>query len=309
MNATVSADDKFIGSRSAGEIAANGSSAGQAVLLIPADTLPGSYYVVARTDWNGTIAETIETNNDRSAGVIKIGGDLVLTSVVTSGPLMAGGPISVTDTTRNQGGAAVGESTTAFYLSSNAVYDATDQVLGSRTVSALAASASSTVQTGLVVPAGTAAGTYYIIGVADANGLILESLENNNTRSSAAVQVGPDLVVSALSGPSSGVAGTSISVTATTKNQGGDIAPVSVTRFFLSSNGSLDAGDQLLGVRQVSSLGPGLSEAGPAVLAIPASTAAGTYYIIAKADGDDAVQESLETNNLRTRTISITATP
>ena len=150
---------------------------------------------------------------------------------------------------------------------------------------------------------------YYIIGVADANGAIFESLENNNTRYSGSVYVGPDLTVSALSGPSSAVAGTSISVTVTTKNQGGDTAPVSLTRFYLSSNNSLDAGDQLLGAREVSSLGPGLSDAGPALLPIPASTAAGTYYIIAKGDGDDAIQETLETNNLRSRTISIAATP
>ena len=108
----------------------------------------------------------------------------MLTSVSASGPVMAGGPITVTETTRNQGAAPVGESTTAFYLSINAVYDATDQFLGSRTVGALAASATSTVQTQLVVPAGTAAGMYYIIGVADANGAVSESLENNNTRNS-----------------------------------------------------------------------------------------------------------------------------
>ena len=99
---------------------------------------------------------------------------------------------------------------------------------------------------------------YYIIGVADANGAIFESLENNNTRYSGGVHVGPDLTVSALSGPSSAVAGTSVSVTVTTKNQGGDTAPVSLTRFYLSSNSSLDAGDQLLGAREVSSSRAGI---------------------------------------------------
>ena len=141
------------------------------------------------------------------------------------------------------------------------------------------------------------------------NGAVAESLENNNTRNSGFVYVGPDLTVSALTGPSSAVAGSSISVTVTTRNQGGDTAPVSVTRFYLSSNNSLDAGDALLGAREVSSLAPGLSEAGPALLPIPASTAAGAYYIIAKGDGDDAIEESQETNNLRSRAISIAATP
>ena len=309
VNTTISPDDRFIGSRSVGALTASGISTGQALLQIPADALPGSYYVVARTDWNGTVAEPTETNNDKWSGLIRIGGDLVLTSLSASSPVMPGGPITVTETTKNQGSAPVGESTTAFYLSIDIFYDETDRFLGNRSVGALPASAISTVQTHLVVPAGTASGRYYIVGVADANGAIFESLENNNTRYSGLVNVGPDLTVSAFTGPSSAVAGTSISVNVTTTNQGGDTAPASLTRFYLSSNNSLDAGDQLLGAREVSSIGPGLSDAGPAVLPIPASTAAGTYYIIAKGDGDDAIQETLETNNLRNRTISIAAKP
>jgi subtilase family serine protease len=193
-------------------------------------------------------------------------------------------------------------------MSANGALDARDRFLGSRTVETLAPSGSSTVQTGFVVPTGTAAGAYYIVGAADANGTVAESLDNNNTRSSGVVYVGPDLTVSAVTGPASAVAGSSVNVTVTTKNQGGDAAPVSLTRFYLSSNGSLDASDPLLGVREVSSLGPGLSEAGPALLPIPASTPAGSYYVIAKGDGDDAIEESQEANNLRSRIIAI-ATP
>ena len=309
VNTAISLDDKFIGSRSAGELAANGTSTGQAFLQIPPDTSPGTYYVIARTDWNDSVKETTESNNDRSSGAIRIGGDLVVTSVLASSPLMAGGPITITEATSNQGAAPVGESTTAFYLSSNTVYDAADQYVGNRAVGALTASETSTVQTRLVVPPGTVPGTYYIIGVADADGAVLESLENNNTRFSGAVQVGPDLIVSAFSAPSSAVAGASISVTVTTKNQGGGAAPVSFTRFYLSSSSSLDAGDPLIGAREVSSLGPGVSDAGAALLLIPPSTPAGIYYIIAKSDGDNAIPESLETNNLRSKTISIAATP
>jgi subtilase family serine protease len=44
------------------------------------------------------------------------------------------------------------------------------------------------------------------------------------------------------------------------------------------------------------------------VISIPAGTAAGTYYVLAKADGDDDVGESLETNNVRSvRSIQVTA--
>ena len=45
----------------------------------------------------------------------------MLTSVSASSPVMAGGPITVTETTKSQGAAPVGESTTAFYLSMDSV--------------------------------------------------------------------------------------------------------------------------------------------------------------------------------------------
>jgi subtilase family serine protease len=57
----------------------------------------------------------------------------------------------------------------------------------------------------------------------------------------------------------------------------------------------------------VGSLGVGLSGPGSVALPIPASTAAGGYYIIAKADGANAIAEAAENNNTRARLISITA--
>jgi subtilase family serine protease len=123
------------------------------------------------------------------------------------------------------------------------------------------------------------------------------------------VRIGPDLVVTAVSAPSSAVAGTSISASDTTKNDGGDTAVASITRFFLSSDSSLDASDVLLAARPIPSVGPGLSDAGWVALPIPVSTPAGTYYIIAKADGDNAIAEALENNNTRARSISVAAAP
>jgi subtilase family serine protease len=115
--------------------------------------------------------------------------------------------------------------------------------------------------------------------------------------------------VTALTGPSSAVAGTSISPSDTTKNQGVGTTPASVTNFYLSSNSTLDAADLFLGSRNVSSLGAGLSEVGSAMLLIPVTTPAGSYFIIAKGDGPNAIAEALETNNTRAKSISITAAP
>ncbi|MGH9255281.1 MAG: CARDB domain-containing protein [Vicinamibacterales bacterium] len=308
-NSGLDATDRFLGSRAVGELASNATATASTPLQIPADTAAGTYYVIGAADWNTLVAETIENNNVRVTNTLKIGGDLVLTAVSAPATGMANGPISVTDTTKNQGAAAVPTSATGFYLSLNLSYDATDVFLGSRNVGSLAPSATETASTTLVVPPGTAPGTYYVVGVADWNGGVAESTENNNIRLTNGLRIGPDLIVTTLTAPSAAVAGTSISASDTTTNQGGDIAPASVTRFYLSANSSLDAADVLLATRPVAALAPGLSQAGSASLLIPPSTAAGTYYIIAKADGDDAMVESLENNNTRVRSISITAAP
>ena len=109
--------------------------------------------------------------------------------------------------------------------------------------------------------------------------------------------------------PSSATAGTSITASDTTTNQGGDWAPGSGTSYFLSTNTSFDTGDLFLATRQVVSLGPGMSQAGSVTFSIPASTAAGTYYIVAKSDGENAILEAHETNNTRVKSISIVAAP
>jgi subtilisin family serine protease/subtilase family serine protease len=308
-NTTIDASDKFIGSRSVGELLPNASATASTPLVIPSDTLPGSYYIVGKSDWNTAVAETSETNNARPTGVFRVGGDLIVSAMSAPTTAMANGPITVTDSTKNQGAAAVPESVTGFYLSPNSTYDATDEFLGSRVVQSLAPSGTNTASTALVIPAGKAPGIYYVVAVADMSGAVPESLENNNTRASAGIRIGPDLVVTALTAPSSAVAGTSVSASDTTKNQGGDTAPISATSFYLSTNSTLDAGDLYLTAREVSTLGPGLSQSGSATVPIPASTAAGTYYIIAKGDGENAIAEAQETNNTRARSISIQVAP
>jgi len=72
------------------------------------------------------------------------------------------------------------------------------------------------------------------------------------------VSLGADLVVSALQVRSTAAAGAVLSVGDTTKNQGAGVAGSSTTRFYLSTNLSLDAADILLdGSRPVPSLRAG----------------------------------------------------
>jgi subtilisin family serine protease/subtilase family serine protease len=307
-NGSLSTDDVFLGSRPVGELAAGATATASVALQLPADTQAGSYYVIARADWNNAVAETSEMNNVRAYGTVKIGGDLIVSALSVPATAKAGGSLTVSDTTKNQGAEVVPESSTGFYLSFNSTFDSSDVFLGSRGVGSLAPSGSTSASTAVGIPAGTLSGTYYVIAVADWNAAVAESVETNNVRSTS-VRIGPDLVVSALSAPSSVIAGTSVDVSDTTKNQGADAAAASLTHFYLSSNGSLDATDVFLGTRAVSPIDAGLSNVGSVALVIPASTTGGTYYIIAKADGDNTVMESLETNNTRVRSISVSSAP
>ena len=94
-------------------------------------------------------------------------------------------------------------------------------------------------------------------------------------------------------------------MTDTTQNQGGGAAPSSTTSFYLSTNGTLDAGDVLLGTRAVGALENGVAASGPTSLPLSSTIAPGVYYVIAKADGPGAIAETVETNNTRAKSLRI----
>jgi subtilase family serine protease len=304
------ADVLLDGSRAVPQLAAGTSSSGQTLLTIPAGTPVGTYYVVAKCDADEAVSETLETNNT-AIRAIQIGGDLVVSalSVPTTGG--AGMSIVVTDTTANQGGDAVtSPSTTAFYLSLNAVLDAADVPLnGSRAIGALAAGAGSSGSTTVTIAAGTTAGTYYLIAKADAGSTVVETQETNNT-AVRVIYVGPDLRISSLSAASSVVAGSIVSVSSTILNAGGEMAGPSTARFYLSSNVLLDASDiPLVETWAVASLAAGTSSTGSTPVTIPGSVVPGSYYLLGKADADAAVMESQEANNVAARAVQVTAGP
>ena len=162
-------------------LAGGASSTGSTSLTIPAGTPAGTYYIIAKADADGAVAETQEGNNTFARSV-QIGPDLAISALTVPATAGPGAGVVVTDTTRNQGADTAGPSTTRFYFSTNVVLDVADPPLdGNRPVPALAAGASSTGSTSLAIPAGTPAGTYYIIAKADADGLVPEGQESNNT--------------------------------------------------------------------------------------------------------------------------------
>ena len=113
----------------------------------------------------------------------------------------AGTTVTVTDTVKNQGAGQAAASRTRFYFSANSVLDAADVLLpDSRALPGLATGATNTGTTNVTIPSSAAQGTYFIIGKADGDGAIAETNETNNT-SARSIQIGADLLVSALTVP------------------------------------------------------------------------------------------------------------
>jgi subtilase family serine protease len=274
-------------------------------LTIPTGTPLGTYFVIIKADADGAVPEVNEDNNTSVSGGVTLGADLVVTSVTAPAAVVPGATVSVKDTTRNESSTAVGASTTRFYLSGDTVLDGGDVVLGTRAVPALGPGGQNTRVTSLAIPASTG-GQFYIIAQANADGAIPETDTTNNTAVSQLIKVGADLVVTLTTVPATAGVGATITVTSTTRNFGGVSASASTTRFYLSADAVLDAADNALGSRAIGILAPQTgASTGSTALTIPVGTAAGAYFLIARADADGVVVEMDETNNTDSRAIAI----
>ena len=304
-NTALDAADTALGTRSVPALASGASQAGSVAAVIPASTVTGSYYVITKADGNDTMTETMETNNTRWV-TLQVGPDLIVSAGPTvAGALAAGGAITLGDTTKNQGASGTLASATRFYLSANTAVDASDVPLGERAVGPLAAGASNAGTITATIPASTATGSYYVISQADATLTNVEVNETNNADRMVLVKIGPDLIISALTGPAVAAAGGAIAINETTKNQGGGGAGASTTRYFFSTNNAIDAGDTVLGTRAVPVLSASATSAATASLIVPAGLQTGTYYVLAQSDADGSIVETVESNNVTSVAIRI----
>jgi len=295
-----------LGERAVPPLDAGAVSSGSTTLVVPATAgSAGTYYILAVADGGSAVAEMEEGNNVRAAR-ISIGPDFVVDVLTAPASAVAGTAIDVTDTVRNRGVGPAPATTITYYLSTTTALDGSAVVIGSRAVAALAAGATSTATTSVSIPATAgAAGTYYVLAVADAPGAVPELLETNNTRAWR-ISIGPDLVVDLLGAPLSAAPGASIDVSDTVRNRGVGPVGASVVHYYLSTTATVDATAVLLGSRPVPALAPAATHSGSATLTIPASAgAAGTYYVLAVADGDGRATEMDETNNLRAASIRV----
>ena len=109
-----------------------------------------------------------------------VGGDLVISAFDAPAAGGVGVPLTLGDTTKNTGASLIGASVTHFYLSADAELTASDTLLGTRSVGALAADQASVGATPVAIPAGTPSGYYYLFARADGGSLVSETQEGNN---------------------------------------------------------------------------------------------------------------------------------
>ena len=297
-NTSLDASDVPLGSRTVNPLDYNTSHVAQTTLPVPSSTLPGTYYVLAQADSANAVGEFLETNNVKASGAVKVGSDLSVTGLTMTTYVGAGDVVNVNDTTANLGATDTPQSTTRLYFSVNTTLDTADLLLASRTVPPLDAGAASAGTVQVTIPASTATGTYWVFASADADREVAETLETNNLRRYT-IYVGPDLTVADVDPLNAVEAGGLLNVAEITQNLGGGVAPSTETRYYLSTNSSWDTSDVYLGVRTVPSLTAGQASAVTTPLTVPAATASGTYYLIARADHAGTLVETFETNNVR----------
>ena len=321
-------------------IAAGESLSCGGLIEIPASVPAGSYYLGAYADDFNTIAENNETNNGLAAtnkititGGVPIYALTVLKAGTGTGTVSGGGSYAAAATvnltaTANTGSTFAGWSpspcATSFAMpTNNLTCTATFTAIPPNTYTVTVTKAGT--GAGAVSGGGSYAAAVTVNLTATANtGSTFVGWSPSPCAASFAMPTSnltctatftltqttqPDLIVTAVTSPTTGVAGGQIEVSRTVKNQGGQTAGQFWTPFYLSSDSTITPSDINTDYGcQSSSLAVAESKSCGGLIEIPASVPAGVYYLGAYVDSDNTVAESNETNNGLAATNKITIT-
>ena len=311
-NTTLDANDVLLSTTPGSSLGANIAAYRSANLTVPVGTAAGNYYVLFVADPTNVVTETSETNNVSSLALTVTAPTIDLSVTypyLTPTTVAAGASVNPSCYLNNLGNAVASPANISFYLSTDNVFSANDVLLGSQPNNSLYGGGYLSIYSTVMVPLTTAAGTYYVLFVADPTNLVAETNENNNV-ASATLQVtapGIDLQMSqTYASPYTVGVGSTLSLSSYIYNTGTISSPSSTVGYYLSTNSTLDANDVLLSTVAGSSLSAGLSSPRTATVTIPAGTAPGYYYVLFVADPANAVTETNENNNVSNTTIQVT---
>ncbi len=300
-------------------LAPGASFAAVPTLTIPASVATGARFLIARANALGNVPES-DTTNNTAAAPLEIGdfADLQITAV--AGPAAAGTglPMTVSFTTRNAGVSPVGPFRVSLFMAAGpnpAPAPGDGAGVGFKDFPGLAAGASLASTLVVNLPAGFAAGSYFLSAVADAGNAIPESRRQRRFRAQRPRRRQDDRRHP--TGPRGERAHRADPRRAGRHRRGHRDrqesrrprprgAPASSLKFYLSDDQTLDGTDvELSPARAIPVLGPGAVSTAATTLAIPASVTTGNKFILARADALDEVTEAQEGNNVTARAIEI----
>jgi large repetitive protein len=275
--------------------------------LTVANIPAGNYYLIVRTDYANGIAETAETNNDRSIPIAITTPDIATTALTAPAAVVTQETIAASWTVTNQGtGTTQRTWIDAPFFSTDQVCCSGDTGVGAwGNLQPLPPGASYTQNATINVPT-IAAGDYYLLVRADHSNVLYEPNDSNNQRAVPIRINSPDLIVTDVAGPTVVSTQQAINVSWTVLNQGtGTTQKTWIDAPFFSSDGVCCSGDTGLGSwGNVSSLAPAASYTRTATLTVP-NVAAGNYNVILRADYFNALYEATETNNDRALALTV----
>ncbi|NJO93382.1 MAG: hypothetical protein HC820_01610 [Hydrococcus sp. RM1_1_31] len=186
-------------------------------------TATGNRYLIFVSDRYNYQGETNETNNVSVVPITLKAPDLVISSLTAPTIASMQERVKVSWTVKNQGeGTGAGNWSDRFYLSKDAIYDASDIYAGEFSPylnEPLASGASYTRSQYLTIP-NTVTGNQYLLLVTDNWNYQGETDETNNTYAIPITITAPDLIISSVNAPTTASVQNIVQVSWTVKNQG-----------------------------------------------------------------------------------------
>ncbi len=306
-----------------GVLDAGASYSQSSVSISIPNNVSGNYYLILVTDASHTVDNETATSNNYLSQAIGVSGitpsDLIVSNATVPSSFYAGEKISISYTIKNQGTGTTetGNWYTGIYISNTPdLSDEYKKLTQKKASTTLSTNASYSSSMDVTIPS-YYSGNYYIIVMADCNDDLYESSnESNNLNASLRnilVTNPSDLIVTAITMPSSIILGNSASVSYTIKNNGsstvvGDLRDIA----YLSSDNALDGSiDKMINYYdQTISLAAGNSAtyslSGQVTDVIP-----GSYYGILNTNALNSISETSTSNNTlassSTSTVSVNA--
>ncbi len=293
---TLDAADVLIGSATAD--AANGTTAVQVTVTVPVMQPTGDFFLIADVDADDSWTEVNEGDNEVVGPMFATGYELTPSALSTMQTGINPGENAVFDLEiTNNGVPRVGPVEVRLWASVDQLFDAGDTLIGVDTVN-LVGNNIETAQAVGVLPA-LAPGAYFAIAEVDPNNLLAEADENNNFFvAPSPFNTGPDFTVGVIAPPAGADVGVPVDITTTLQSISVPYTGPLSYRLWASSDTNLDPmSDTSLGMFTATFAGEG-SLPDTQSVTFPAGLPAGSYFILAEADSNAAVQEVSETNNV-----------